>query len=172
MRGRQPGRALDIGMGQGRNALFLARQGWRVTGLDVADEAVAVARQQARREELKLDAQVTPMETFDFGTARYELITYVYEGCFEERNGVLDKIKAALKPGGVLVFEFFHREAGLEMNRPDFGCPSGAIKALFAHDQRFRILRYEEKPGRPDFGGTQNQQMKPQKLVYCVVQKL
>ncbi|RTQ49721.1 class I SAM-dependent methyltransferase [Hymenobacter gummosus] len=172
VKGRKPGRALDIGMGQGRNALFLARQGWQVTGLDVADQAVAVARQQAQREKLQLDAQVVPMETFDFGTARYDLITYVYEGCFEERNGVLDKIKTGLKPGGLLVFEFFHREAGQEMNRPDFGCPNGAIKALFEGDKRFRILRYEEKPGRPDFGGTQNGQMKPQKLVYCVVQKL
>jgi SAM-dependent methyltransferase len=171
VKGRRPGRALDIGMGQGRNALFLARQGWQVTGLDVADQAVAQARQQARREKLMLDAQVAPMETFAFGTARYDLITYLYEGCFEEDNGVLDKIKTALKPGGVLVFEFFHREAGLEMNRPEFGCPNGAVKALFAADKRFRILRYEEKPGRPDFGGTQNQQMKRQKLVYCVVQK-
>ncbi|MCC3156642.1 class I SAM-dependent methyltransferase [Hymenobacter sp. 15J16-1T3B] len=172
VKGRPPGRALDIGMGQGRNALFLARQGWRVTGLDVADEAVAVAQQQAAREGLQLDARVQPMETFDFGTARYDLITYIYEGCFDENNGVLDKIKTSLKPGGVLVFEFFHRAAGLEMNRPDFGCPNGAIKALFAPDKRFRIVRYEEKAGRPDFGGGVNKQMKPQQLVYCVVQKL
>lgn len=171
VQGRKPGRALDIGMGQGRNALFLARQGWQVTGLDVADQAVAVARQQAQREGLKLDAQVAPMETFDFGAARYDLVTYIYEGCFDENNGVLDKIKTALKPGGVLVFEFFHRKAGQEMGRPDFGCPDNAIKALFDADKRFRILRYEEYLGRPDFGGTQNKQMKLQKLVYCVVQK-
>ena len=33
----KPGTALDVGMGQGRNALFLARQGWDVTGFDVCD---------------------------------------------------------------------------------------------------------------------------------------
>ena len=39
--GLEPGLALDIGMGQGRNSLYLAEQGWQVTGIDVADEAVA-----------------------------------------------------------------------------------------------------------------------------------
>ena len=32
--GREPGRALDVGMGQGRNAIWLAREGWKVTGFD------------------------------------------------------------------------------------------------------------------------------------------
>ncbi len=34
----KPGKALDIAMGQGRNAVFLATQGWDVTGYDLADE--------------------------------------------------------------------------------------------------------------------------------------
>lgn len=38
---RQPGTALDVGMGQGRNAIWLAQQGWDVTGLDPAEQAVA-----------------------------------------------------------------------------------------------------------------------------------
>src|SRR5260370_4164095 len=37
-RQRKPGRALDVGMGQGRNSIFLAQQGWDVTGFDPADE--------------------------------------------------------------------------------------------------------------------------------------
>ncbi|WP_400193244.1 class I SAM-dependent methyltransferase [Hymenobacter sp. B81] len=81
VKGQPPGKALDVGMGQGRNSLFLARQGWQVTGIDVADEAVAAAREQARREKLPLDARVAAMETFDFGTNRYNLVVYVYEGC-------------------------------------------------------------------------------------------
>ena len=38
VRNRKPGRALDVGMGQGRNALFLSRNGWEVTGIDSADD--------------------------------------------------------------------------------------------------------------------------------------
>jgi SAM-dependent methyltransferase len=45
--GRKPGKALDFGMGQGRNAVFLALQGWDVTGFDLADEAVRIANGNA-----------------------------------------------------------------------------------------------------------------------------
>ena len=38
VKGRKPGLALDVAMGQGRNALYLASQGWRVTGIDISDE--------------------------------------------------------------------------------------------------------------------------------------
>jgi hypothetical protein len=40
VRHRKPGTALDVGMGQGRNAIFLAKEGWEVTGFDSADEGV------------------------------------------------------------------------------------------------------------------------------------
>jgi hypothetical protein len=39
--GRKPGRALDVGMGQGRNSVFLALKGWDVTGFDMSDEGIA-----------------------------------------------------------------------------------------------------------------------------------
>ena len=48
-RGLTPGKALDVGMGQGRNALYLAQQGWAVTGFDPADQAVAAAEAEAKR---------------------------------------------------------------------------------------------------------------------------
>ena len=49
-----PGKALDVAMGQGRNAVYLAQAGWEVTGFDPADQAVAAAQDQARRQGVKL----------------------------------------------------------------------------------------------------------------------
>jgi methylase of polypeptide subunit release factors len=49
-KGWRPGRAVDLGMGQGRNAIYLSRQGWRVTEFDVSSEAVATARTNARNQ--------------------------------------------------------------------------------------------------------------------------
>src|SRR2546426_936208 len=46
-RQRKPGRALDVGMGQGRNSIFLAQQGWDVTGFDPADVGVRQAKAEA-----------------------------------------------------------------------------------------------------------------------------
>src|ERR1041384_1065349 len=41
--GVKPGRALDVAMGQGRNSVFLATQGWEVTGYDIADTGLEAA---------------------------------------------------------------------------------------------------------------------------------
>jgi hypothetical protein len=48
VKGLRPGRALDVHMGQGRNAVFLAAQGWDVTGFDYSAEGVRAARKAAR----------------------------------------------------------------------------------------------------------------------------
>jgi 2-polyprenyl-3-methyl-5-hydroxy-6-metoxy-1,4-benzoquinol methylase len=56
VRGRAPGMALDLGMGQGRNALYLATKGWKVTGVDISDEGVRLAREAATKQKLAVDA--------------------------------------------------------------------------------------------------------------------
>src|SRR4051794_11390976 len=54
--GLKPGRALDIAMGQGRNSIFLATQGWDVTGYDVADTGLEAARSGAEKARVRIDA--------------------------------------------------------------------------------------------------------------------
>ena len=53
---RKPGRALDIGIGQGRNSVFLALKGWDVTGFDASDEGIATAQRNATRAGAKINA--------------------------------------------------------------------------------------------------------------------
>src|SRR5580658_5345379 len=78
IQGRKPGRALDFGMGQGRNAVFLAQQGWDVTGFDPAEEAVRIAKQNAARVGVKIRAIVARDDQFDFGVAQWDLIVVTY----------------------------------------------------------------------------------------------
>ena len=47
IKGRKPGTALDVAMGQGRNAIYLASQGWKTTGVDISDEGMRQARDAA-----------------------------------------------------------------------------------------------------------------------------
>ncbi len=68
---RKPGRALDVGMGQGRNALWLAQQGWDVTGFDLSDEGVRQAQVEAKRLGLKISASVASIADFDFDENRW-----------------------------------------------------------------------------------------------------
>ena len=70
MTGRKPGRALDVAMGQGRNALWLAAHGWTVTGFDISPVAVDQARKEAERQGLRIEALVAPYEEFGWGKRR------------------------------------------------------------------------------------------------------
>lgn len=74
-KGRKPGTALDFGMGQGRNAIWLAQQGWDVTGFDPADKAVALARDTASKLGVRLKTEIKGAEDFDFGENRWDLIS-------------------------------------------------------------------------------------------------
>src|SRR5215469_13416190 len=75
---RKPGRALDVGMGQGRNALWLAGQGWETTGYGPAEGAVALARDTAAKAGLKLNLVVATDNQFDMGLGKWDLILLSY----------------------------------------------------------------------------------------------
>src|SRR5665647_363003 len=75
-----PGRALDIACGEGRNSVWLARHGWRVTGVDFSAEAISKARAMAEHQ-LGTAASVewicadaTELEL----PAQYDLVLVVY----------------------------------------------------------------------------------------------
>ena len=74
----EPGLALDIGLGEGRNSLFLAEQGWRVTGIDIADEGVAQANKKAAEKGLELRALVESVDTYDYGVEKWDLAIGMY----------------------------------------------------------------------------------------------
>src|SRR5512141_1149672 len=97
-----PGRALDVGMGQGRNALWLADRGWDVTGLDVSGEGVRQASHG------RLHALHTSAEQFDFGEEQWDLIAGIYVHGLMLRESA--RVIAGLKRGGRLVVEGFHRD--------------------------------------------------------------
>jgi SAM-dependent methyltransferase len=99
-RGISPGKALDVGMGQGRNALYLAQQGWTVTGFDPADKAVAAAQEEAKRLGVSLTALVLRDDQFDFGREQWDLIVLSYVGARgmvpRVYDGILSGVAAAL----------------------------------------------------------------------------
>jgi SAM-dependent methyltransferase len=144
VKGRKPGKALDVAMGQGRNAIWLAQHGWDVTGFDPADQAVAVARAKARQLGLAIRTAVTTMEQFDFGENQWDLIVLSYAGCSQ----IARQVEKALKPGGILVEEAFHTDALKTMKIGGSLCKPGELPYAF---QGLRVLRYDEPVAKPDF---------------------
>jgi 2-polyprenyl-3-methyl-5-hydroxy-6-metoxy-1,4-benzoquinol methylase len=96
-----PGKkALDIACGEGRNSIFLARRGFAVTGLDIAEQGLVKAEQWAAREGLRVIFRQADLENFEFAET-YDLIINFN---FLLRD-LIPKMVAALNPGGVIVFE-------------------------------------------------------------------
>jgi len=147
VKGRKPGAALDVGMGQGRNALYLARLGWKVTGFDPAERAVAAARAAATRLGVPLEAVVADDESFDWGTGRWDLIVMSYVGV---RNDV-ERVVRALRPGGLVVIEAFHRD--ITRTQSVGGAVVFDTNELLALFGKLRVRRYEDAPGPADFAG-------------------
>jgi SAM-dependent methyltransferase len=155
-KGRKPGTALDVGMGQGRNTIWLAQQGWDVTGFDPAEKAVALAQENGRRLGVHFNAEIKGMEDFDFGERRWDMIVLSYVGGRE----MTDVLQRSLKPGGVLVIEAFHRDA--TKNGSIGGAvvfDTGELPALYP---QLRVVRYEEPMAIADFG-----QNKERVVRYC-----
>ena len=62
---------LDIGAGQGRNAFFLAREGYEVDAIDESKVSVEIVSSSAKKENLPIKAYHTGFETFDTGKKKY-----------------------------------------------------------------------------------------------------
>ena len=141
-----PGKALDLGMGQGRNGLWLASRGWDVTGVDISGEGVRLASSAAGT----LRAVHSSIEDFDLGRDAWDLVAGLYV------HGVLlrqsERIAAALKPGGLLVAEGFHRDV---MKEGIDGLTGGLLgftsNALLRHYLSLRVLLYQETRGLADW---------------------
>lgn len=98
-----PGKAaLDLAMGDGRNALLLAEKGLAVTGLDISTVALAKARTRAAERGLRLEALEQDLFTYDYGRERWDLVSVIY---FNPALRILDALKASVTPGGLLAIE-------------------------------------------------------------------
>lgn len=106
------GRALDLGCGLGRNAIYLARQGWQVTGVDAVGRALRTARRRAAAKGVQPDfvqGDVTRLAACGV-TGPYQLL--LDSGCFHamteaERARYGASIGAVAAPGATLLVSGF-----------------------------------------------------------------
>ena len=147
VKGLPPGKALDIGMGQGRNSMFLAALGWEVTGFDLSEVGVKQAKAEAEKRGLKIDARVGDVDKFDYGRERYDLIVGMYMHEYLTRNAA--KVMAALKPGGTLIVEGIHRDINKDSLRGErYGYRNNELPKIFG---RLRALYYEDTTALADW---------------------
>lgn len=99
-----PGSALDLACGEGRNAVWLAALGWRVTAVDFSEVAIAKGRRRALEEGVEVDFRVLDLLDFEPEHEAYDLVLVLYlQIPPEERRLVLARAATAMAPGGTLL---------------------------------------------------------------------
>jgi SAM-dependent methyltransferase len=146
VKGIKPGVALDVGTGQGRNAVYLAREGWDVTGMDISQVALDASRANADKSSVSIRTEKAAYDTFDFGVNKWDLIVIVFAWAPVSNPAFVAKLRTSLRPGGVVLFEHFvgPRSPMVRALKPN------ELKSFFAD---FDIVSYEETQGTADWGG-------------------
>ncbi len=142
------GQALDVACGRGRHALWLAAKGLVTLALDRDPDAVRFIDDEARRLGVPVTAAVVHLESEDVGGLKGSRLPS--QGAFDVivvvhylHRPLFPALRAALRPGGVLVYETFtkaHAARGRPSN-PAFLLDSGELATLVAP---LEILRARE----------------------------
>jgi 2-polyprenyl-3-methyl-5-hydroxy-6-metoxy-1,4-benzoquinol methylase len=134
-------KALDVAAGEGRNAIFLARNGFNVEAVDISKIGLSRARKLAKAQGVKIKTIMADLDNYSIPSGHYDLIIDFY---FLDRR-LIPKIKKGLKKGGMVVFETYTSE------QKDLGTggPKGLKYLLRPNEllrlfQDFRILFYRE----------------------------
>ena len=100
----EPGRALDLACGEGRNAVWLAERGWRVTGVDFSDVALGKAERLAASRSVEVEWVLADVLEYAPKREAFDLVTALYlQLPHEELASVLRSAVDALAPEGTLI---------------------------------------------------------------------
>jgi len=106
-----PGRLLLPGEGEGRNAVYAAKQGWHVDAFDFSDQAIKKARDLANRNNVHINYTASSYEAYIFPSLIYDAAGLIYTHMPSNIRKLFHrKIIRSLKPGGMIILEAFHKE--------------------------------------------------------------
>jgi SAM-dependent methyltransferase len=137
-RSLSPGSALDLACGPGRNALYLAERGWRVTAVDGSAVAIELLREKNR----SIDARVVDLEAgeFELPPEAFDLVL----SCYYLQRSLVSGMQSALRAGGLLIMIVHLADAAQPQGTPTRAYP-GELRAFF---NGWRTLHYREgEPG-------------------------
>lgn len=131
----------DLGCGRGRHAIPLARRGYRVTGVDLSEKMLSMARERAGREGVAVEWVREDMRTFCRPESFHLCLSlFTSFGYFrdEENQRVLDNVARSLRKEGVLLLDL--RNAGKGLNRLEDWAetrevPSGKLRMSMRFDR-------------------------------------
>jgi len=147
-----PGTVLFPAEGEGRNAVFAAKLGWKVSAFDISEEGKNKAIKLAETNNVSIDYQVGELETLNFQPGQFDTLALIYAhfpaAIKSEIHKQLDQL---LREDGIIIFEAFSKKhlEYLAINEK-VGGPKD-IESLFSIEEikadfpNYKIIELEEK---------------------------
>jgi len=129
---------LDIAMGEGRNAVFMALNGYRVTGIDISSVAIKKANALARENNVSIKGIVADLDKYEFKNHEFDIVLCYY---YLDRD-LIAKMKKWLKPGGIIIFEGYTIDDPVESKgNKNYLLENNELLKLFSE---YRVVHFEE----------------------------
>jgi SAM-dependent methyltransferase len=137
----EPGQALDLAGGAGRNSIYLLERGWHVKLMDISEVGLGLAREKAKADAERFSTQQADLNAItEFGADQYDLILIFY---FLKRE-LFPAIVRALKPGGFLVYRTYTIDRMKVPGGPDDPRYLLQPNELLSAFSELRVLHYHE----------------------------
>ena len=118
------GHVLCLAEGEGRNAVFLAQQGYTVTAMDMSEVGLIKAAQLAKDRGVTIITQVADLADYPFGENKWDAIISIWAHVPDAlRHYIHAQIVTALKPNGVFIVEAYTKE---QLETDAIGGPSAS----------------------------------------------
>ena len=147
-----PGSILFPAEGEGRNGVYAATQGWKVSGFDLSEEGKKKALQLAEKHQVTLDYQVGPLEAVNYEVEQFDAIALIYAHFPAELKSMYHQTLATyLRRGGTIIFEAYGKNhLSYREKNPQAGGPNNldmlfSTEELAADFQGFEIIELVEK---------------------------
>ena len=131
-----PGRILFPAEGEGRNAVYAAKQGWQVSAFDQSKEGRKKALRLAEAEGVEIEYTVSGVQNLSFKDAQFDAIALIYAHFPpQQREEFFSSIHRYLKEGGKVIFEgFASKHPQYQISNPAVGGPKEQ-KMLFSEEE-------------------------------------
>ncbi|WP_372638634.1 class I SAM-dependent methyltransferase [Fodinibius sp.] len=107
----EAGRLLLPAEGEGRNAIYAAREGWIVDAFDISEKGRHKAQELAKRNHVTINYYLSNYEDFDIIDEHYDAVALIYAHLHQSsRREIHQKMIGGLKPGAHLILEAFSKE--------------------------------------------------------------
>ena len=157
------GTILLVGEGEGRNGVYAARQGWKVSAFDISVEGKRKADRLARKHSVEIDYQVGELHDQNYQTEQFDVIALICTHFpAKSRSAIYKELIGYLRPGGTLIMEVFStKQLNYQIKGDSFGGPKNidllyTLEDIQSDFKSLEIVELEETEKRLREGNHQN----------------